>query len=553
MTGTGFALINFDDPNSKVYVYDFGKTTKTPSAVLFKNNTPIAFGSEAIQKIQQSIDPNFLQEHFLVKSFKLLLNDYDEQIQDGISATDVATILLTNILDIIMEKIESSRPGTTKDQIRWVFTVPAVWNERAKARTIQAIVNAGFVESTDANDDAHLLLIHEPEAAAVCCIQNTVTNTPVANATESNPFASAGPPIPEGSVVLIIDAGGGTIDVTVHKVERGLLKEKTIRGGGKFGSEMLDKAFWEVLDKEFGKDLMTEYKENFKLDCFRLNEEWCNQKLKIRDIGKLVNVQISPSLISTLENANITSTKIRKGTQMAIKLTGQDVTDIYTTVMDSVISLIKDQVEQVKLLPRFQEINYTYIVGGFGSCVALQNRIKMEFSQSELGVITCPVAPENAIMSGAAIVGINSEFIKARRSTMTYGIQTNKACHLGEIPGAESACIRGEFVYTGVLDKYVIAGAEVLPERPVTKIYKVSDPNQTVIELLLFGSTSKTVKLISEPNTVQIGNAIRITFPKGTGAREISVSFYFGRGSLKIVAIGPTGEKLEVTEPFSSK
>jgi molecular chaperone DnaK (HSP70) len=554
MTGIGFAMISFDHPTSRAFVYEFDQASKTPSVILLNNanKRPVAFGAEAISRIKSSSDSNFLHEHTLIKSFKLRLNDDDDEIVDGFTATAAATIVLREMLTIIMNEVERVRPGTTQDQIRWVFTVPATWNEKAKSRTIKAIVDAGYVEASEADNDDHLLIIHEPEAAAVCCIQNMVQNAPMTETTDNDPFAAPGPPIKEGSVVLIIDAGGGTIDITVHKVEKGLLREKTVRGGGKFGSELLDKGFWDLLDNEFGKDLMDDYKENHKVHYFNLGEEWSKRKVLIRDAAKNVSITIDRELIDKVSSIKGSSYNRIRATQQTFKMNAEEVTLIYAGVLDKVMELIKDQVEQVRMLPGFEDINYTYVVGGFGASQVLQNRIKSEFG-SDLGTIICPIAPEVSIMCGSAILGINSEFIKARRSNMTYGIETTRPYHLGEIQGAKTECIRGVFHYIGVLDKYVTRGMEVFPGIPVTKEYPITDPDQTELEIVLYGSPHKDTRFITDFECVKIGNGLKISFPKSNGARSIKVSFYFGRGSLKIIATGPTGEKLEVSEHFSSR
>jgi molecular chaperone DnaK (HSP70) len=63
---------------------------------------------------------------------------------------------------------------------------------------LRAATLAGLIPSLDSEDFA---LVYEPEAAALtACAQNNVS-------------------VEAGDVFLIVDAGGGTIDFTMHQVE----------------------------------------------------------------------------------------------------------------------------------------------------------------------------------------------------------------------------------------------------------------------------------------------------------------------------------------------
>lgn len=52
-------------------------------------------------------------------------------------------------------------------------------------------------------------------------------------------------------VLMVVDAGGGTVDITVHKVQGGKLKEVTVRNGGPCGSRDIDNKFFEVHSSHF--------------------------------------------------------------------------------------------------------------------------------------------------------------------------------------------------------------------------------------------------------------------------------------------------------------
>lgn len=82
------------------------------------------------------------------------------------------------------------------DQVQWCLTVPAMWSDAAKSTVRQAALRAGLIRQL--NSDA-LQLILEPEAAALH-------------------VSSTGGNVRPGDVCLVVDAGGGTVDVTLHRV-----------------------------------------------------------------------------------------------------------------------------------------------------------------------------------------------------------------------------------------------------------------------------------------------------------------------------------------------
>ena len=66
----------------------------------------------------------------------------------------------------------------------------------------------------------------------------------------------------KGSVVMVLDCGGGTVDITVHKLkctpeEQSFLCSELLpsSGGSEWGSKYVDKYFEEFLKDFFGKDL----------------------------------------------------------------------------------------------------------------------------------------------------------------------------------------------------------------------------------------------------------------------------------------------------------
>jgi hypothetical protein len=107
-----------------------------------------------------------------------------------------------------------------------VITVPAVWSERAKHWTLEAVKRAGI-------DATKLTLVTEPEAAAIYTLNQMMEG---ANKTELH----------VGDSVVLCDAGGGTVDLityVVQSIEPFRLEEATVGAGDKCGATLLTKPF----------------------------------------------------------------------------------------------------------------------------------------------------------------------------------------------------------------------------------------------------------------------------------------------------------------------
>jgi molecular chaperone DnaK (HSP70) len=125
-----------------------------------------------------------------------------------------------------------------------VLTVPALWSEEHKMFMRKAAVEAGIVETTNSSN---LLLCLEPEGASIQCREDAEL--------------SVKQQMVKGSVVMVLDCGGGTVDITVHKLiceptEKFLCNELIpSSGGSEWGSKYVDLYFEDFLQDFFGQEL----------------------------------------------------------------------------------------------------------------------------------------------------------------------------------------------------------------------------------------------------------------------------------------------------------
>lgn len=156
----------------------------------------------------------------------------------GKSEIDVAADYLFKLRQAMRNQLQKTLGevfNREERNIRYFLTVPAIWNDAGKAATRAAAIQAGFLR--DENDN-RLTLITEPEAAAMFCSKTGLLNLKIRDA------------------VLIVDCGGGTVDLIAYEVEEEspfTVAECTAGSGDSCGSTALNRNFSNILRAKIRK------------------------------------------------------------------------------------------------------------------------------------------------------------------------------------------------------------------------------------------------------------------------------------------------------------
>lgn len=165
--------------------------------------------------------------------------------------------------DVLQHLSELLEARLGMDRVKWVLTIPAIFDDFAKRFMRHAAFRAGMINTIDSSS---LILCLEPEAA---CLSVNMVESP--NIIEG------------GSKVMILDCGGGTVDITTHEVVSTsplCLKEILAPTGGPWGSAGVDDAFREWLRVFLGNE---NYKRIQHTSAFlSLLEQWEDGKTQFR-------------------------------------------------------------------------------------------------------------------------------------------------------------------------------------------------------------------------------------------------------------------------------
>ena len=204
-SGTGFAY-SFFDKNKIIHgqIYGASVDNKVPTEIILDdNNCIIKFGSECVKYLKEK----GLRTNHYFKGIKMHLYDNKTTIIANNSGKElplklVIQKILEKIKELAINEISKLRPYLKEktEKIKWIVTVPAIWNEHQKSVMMESCVGAGLVNK---NTDKSLFFALEPEAASLYCSINKEI--------EQKYFK-------KGEYYIICDLGGGTGDIVAHLV-----------------------------------------------------------------------------------------------------------------------------------------------------------------------------------------------------------------------------------------------------------------------------------------------------------------------------------------------
>ncbi|XP_052072640.1 heat shock 70 kDa protein 12A-like [Mytilus californianus] len=400
-------------------------TDKTPTVVLFTHENKFhSFGYNAESKYAELVDDNKASGWKYFKRFKMtLFSDETSQVRRKISrrrmmndvngqklqslmvVSECLRFLRNDFLKILHENVNFVE---LKD-IHWVLTVPAIWSDQAKQFMRQAANQAGI-------EDDLLSLAYEPEAAAIYCKDITLQKKIVGNNACLSTFDS-------GHQFLVLDCGGGTVDITAYEVQtKDQLIELCPPSGGPWGGAEVDIQFLNIVRKIFGKDVWCEFEKSNMRDCLDIlrmfesrkkiigsNNEDTTRLLFPRDLFDKYKETTGREFQSSL---GITRTRDKLIFPMDV------LENLFSKTFNAIIVHVRELLQK----PELQHIRTILMVGGFSDSELLYQRIKSEFT--EINVLR-PHDAVSSVLKGAVIFGHTPEVIPERICARTYGIACN--------------------------------------------------------------------------------------------------------------------------------
>lgn len=384
MTATRPIGIDFGTTNSLVVALGSEKTICTdqnlmphPSIVWYRqNDTPIV-GHEAKRQIHSF---GKATGNRFVRSVKRKLGK-DAPIEvfgESKSAVDVASDIFRYLKRQALERHKVNVQEA-------VVTVPVYMDGRARRDLRRAAENAGIFIKT---------FIHEPFAALYAFLVESGGNL----------LAT-----PEPINCVVFDWGGGTLDVTVVRLQNGYVHELAISGLSDLAGDYFDLLVCQIVKKKFCEAMKVRLEE---LELSRRStdvlEARCEQaKIRLSDIER-----------ATVEVAGF-STIDGRISDLSVEVTRAEFEEAIKSEIQKALVQVNTALESADLTP--EQIDVALLVGGSSQIPLVVEALRERFGSS----IRTPSNASSLIAEGAAMVSERG-IVPAFSSSVSIELATHK-------------------------------------------------------------------------------------------------------------------------------
>ncbi|RHZ83821.1 hypothetical protein Glove_87g244 [Diversispora epigaea] len=527
---SGFTYCHLPDGEYTTYDQWIGESGQCQ----FKTNTVLQYdetlnnvtswGYTALSKRpNRRIDRN--EKKYIAELFKLHLGDL--KVKPPLPVDDykkVITDYLREFGKLIKATINSKWDGIDfMENVVLVIPVPSEYSDGAKAVMRKCAYDAELI---DDRLTEKLQFITESEAKAIYCMDNCLTERDLERS---------------GTTFMIVDCGGGTVDLTTRKLlAEKQLGEITERCGDFCGSTFIDDQFIKYLRMLLGNETIDSLIENYYGQLQYLVQEFC-QHAKMPFTGDDIDFSFELDLenISNilLEFINDNVKQEMENIEWLIKLDYETIKSMFDPVIQRILGLINTQLENSR-----EECSIMLLVGGFSQSQYLQKRVREKFID-RVNIISVPTNPINAVSHGAAIYGSNFAnmddkldmdglkfVIESRVLKFTYGIKILSVWKEGDPIDKKHDSVLFRF------KRIAKRGEEAkLNQVFFQKILYPAVSFQTCATFEIYYTRESDAKFCDEPGMFFLGE-LKIYWPDVEKELERPTTFSLSFGKMEIIA-----------------
>ncbi|KAM9466297.1 heat shock 70 kDa protein 12A isoform 4-T4 [Clarias gariepinus] len=532
---------------------------KTPTTILLSPDKKFHSFGYAARDFYHDLDPTESKQWLYLEKFKMKLHttanlsiDTDLHAANGkkVKALDIFAYALAFFKEQALKEL-SDQAGAEFDNadVRWVITVPAIWKMPAKQFMREAAYKAGLASR---DNPEQLIISLEPEAASIYCrklrLHQMVDLGDKTSINGYNPPENVGASMGQGDRYVVVDCGGGTVDLTVHQIRmpEGHLKELYKASGGPYGSIGVDYEFEMLLYKIFGQDFIDQFKIKRPAAWVDLMIAFESRKRAAApDRSNPLNINLPFSFIDyykkfrghsvehALRKSNVDF--VKWSSQGMLRMSPDAMNALFKPTIDHIIQHLKELFER----PEVTDIKFLFLVGGFAESPLLQKAVQ-DMLQGQSRIII-PHDVGLTILKGAVLFGLDPSVIKVRRSPLTYGVGVLNRFVEGKHPPEKLLVRDGTRWCTDVFDTFISADQSVALGETVKRSYTPAKPSQQVIVIHVYCSERERVGFISDAGVRKCGT-LRLDVsgtesPAPGVRREIQTLMQFGDTEIRAMAI----------------
>lgn len=575
---------------------------KTPTTILLTPDRKFHSFGYAARDFYHDLDPSESKQWLYLEKFKMKLHttanlsiETDLHAANGkrVKALDIFAYALAFFKEQALKELSDQTGGEfDNNDVRWVITVPAIWKMPAKQFMREAAYKAALV-SRDSPEQ--LIIALEPEAASIYCRKlrlhqmldlgssTTVNGSGPKENIESgmtpakehvrrnrlsrtflveNVIGELWSELEEGDRYVVVDCGGGTVDLTVHQIRlpEGHLKELYKASGGPYGSLGIDYEFEKLLCKIFGQDFVDQFKIKRPAAWVDLMIAFESRKRAAApERTNPLNINLPFSFIDyykkfrghsveyALRKSNVDF--VKWSSQGMLRMSPDAMNSLFKPTIDHIIQHLSDLFDK----PEVKDIKFLFLVGGFAESPLLQQAVQKMLQGSTRIIIPHDVGL--TILKGAVLFGLDPSVIKVRRSPLTYGVGVLNRFVEGKHPVEKLLMKDGTCWCTDVFDTFIAADQSVALGEMVKRSYTPAKASQQVIVIHIYCTDKESAAFISEAGVRKCGTLrLDVSGTESTAPRrEIQTLMQFGDTEIRAMAVDvSTGRTVKASIDFLS-
>ena len=355
--GTTNSLISMIDSNGQVIIFsdEYGNSL-IPSIVNYTENNDVEVGNNhtnskcRISSVKRLMGKSIKDVQEL--SSDLLFNITDKE--DGniyIKKADNSYVTPVEVSAEILKKLcKIVKDSTNLEVKKVVITVPAYFDETARKATKDAAHLANLEV---------LRLLNEPTAAAL------------AYGIEKSEC--------EENIYMIYDLGGGTFDVSILKLHKGVFQVLATGGDVNLGGDDIDYLF--------AKFVYNKYKQQYNINNTVLNKKVLNDLIS--------DIKYAKEYLSN-HDKGIFNFKI-DNKPFSYEISSSDLNNIISELLNKTLNIVNSTINSIEL--NVDNITKVILVGGATKMPIIKDTLNNVFHNK----VFCDVDPEKIVVIGAAL------------------------------------------------------------------------------------------------------------------------------------------------------
>ncbi|KAJ3437951.1 hsp70 family protein [Anaeramoeba flamelloides] len=438
------------------------------------------------------------------------------------------------------------------DTTQWVLTVPAIWEDKAKEIMRRAFYKAGLISS---KKSPNLLFCYEPEVAAIDFFQDQRNQLSQFN----------------NKKLLVVDAGGGTIDITLMKptIVNNEIQEfeiLMIPKGGDFGSIYIDQEFQKFFQSflNLNDNQFKELKNASPKGFLKLSNQWESLKMGIQsnemtendshlieislDIRKYLKKQFRIKDFEALtdqfnqRNRNSGLSRIKwDEDEDSLIILGDRIKSFFQKPIQKLRNYLNNLKQTSEI---FKQTEIVFFTGGLSNSDYFRKSVKKQLGNN-YQYCKSPY-PDKSILYGAVIFGFDPNIVSIRRSQFTYGDIIwpifNPEIHDKNRKTIIKNDNNQEIEHCNdVFDPILFKGDVIILSEPILKVFHPVYENQKAVKFKIVRTTKKwdpkKKSLYIDSQGVQKMGSVTVPLPQSNISRneqEVEVAFHFATTEIKI-------------------